>query len=101
MIPDTQMHRLRVSAESVLSSYPELLECVLAGLFSFGPACFHAQRDTSSSRFTHLAAFAWPGRGGRGPFRAASGKSFNSSYYTVPLLGECFNNVGGVHGVKL
>lgn len=83
------------------SSFPDLLECVLAGLFSFGPACFHAQRDTSSSRFTHSAAFARPRSGGRGPSGTASGKSFNGSYYAVPLLGECFNNVGGVHGVKL
>jgi len=63
-------------------------------LFGFGPACLHAQRNTSSSCFAHLAAFAWPGRGGRGPSRAASGESFYSSDYAVSLLGECFNNIG-------
>lgn len=80
-------------------SYLENLQGVLAGAFCFGPACLHAQGDASSSRFAHLTPLAWAGGGG--PSRAAPGECFYCSDDSVPLLGECFNNIGGVHGVEL
>ena len=77
------------------------LKRVLASFFRFSPARLHPQRDASSSRFTHLATFARSGGGGRGPSCAASGESFYRSDDSVPLLGQCFNDVGGVHGLEL